>query len=390
MNLFYFILFLSIAIPFFVKNKRNGLIISFLLLFIPWGLQYQMTQDWHIYLIRWQHVNFNERIELDGGDERILEPLYVLFMKMCKPFSFYGFLIISAILELLMFYYYTKKYVSPAYYWVTIFLLMINVKYGLLLINTNRQTLALLLFMIGLLFFDKTNLDKSSNQKTNSLNIILYFVIGIILFSLSPKVHSSSNIIFWAIPIYFFAKYVKSPNRLSLFIILNFLFLLRYFVDAQQYQFAIYLNWDKVDLEGMDFMGKYLDEIDNSTGRTIVTIIELFFMNVFIYYYNKLGIMYRIFVLLWISNFILGGFLTGSIARVTLYFDIYLIFIIPKIFELMYEQFGKKNVIVNSIWMIIFAYFIFTFVKQMTNDTEGYYYYRWNNFKTIIESPEWI
>ena len=166
MNIFYLVLFFSIAIPIFVKNKKVGLLISFMLLLIPWGFQYQMTQDWDVHFLRWQHVNYNERIELDGGEERVLEPLYVLYMKMCKPFSFYGFLIISAVLELSMFFYYVKRYVSPNYYWVTIFLLMINVKYGLLLIDTNRQTLALLLSMAGIVFLDKSTLYKDSSFKS--------------------------------------------------------------------------------------------------------------------------------------------------------------------------------------------------------------------------------
>ena len=361
-----------------------GLIISFILLFIPWGLQYHMTQDWNIYLLRWQHVNYNERIELDGGEERILEPLYVLFIKMCKPFSYYGFLIISAILELSVFYYFMKKYVSPNLYWIAIFILMLNVKYGLLLINTNRQTLALLLSMVGIIYLDKSILNKSSIKSIN------YILLSILFFYLSPKVHSSSNIVFLIIPIYLFTRYVKSPNRLFLFLLFNILFLMRFWVDAQQYQLAIYLNWDKVELEGMDFMGKYLDEIENSSGSVIALIIDLFIMNATIYYYKKLGIIYRLFAILWILSFIMGGFLTSSLARVTLYFYVYLIFILPKIIELMYEQFGRKNLIVNCLWLIIFAYVIFTFGKQMSNDTEGYYYYRWSHFHTLFESPEWI
>ena len=75
-----------------------------LLLFIPWGFQYQLTQDWDVYVIRWMHVNFNERIELDGGEDRKLEALYVLILKACKPLSFYGFLILSAIFELYILY----------------------------------------------------------------------------------------------------------------------------------------------------------------------------------------------------------------------------------------------------------------------------------------------
>ncbi len=385
MNIFYLVLIFSIATPFFIKNKKVGLIISMLLLFIPWGLQYQMTQDWDVHFLRWQHVNYNERIELDGGEDRILEPLYVFFMKICEPFSFFGFLMISAVLELLMIYIFMKKYVPTKYYWISIFMLMLNVKYGLLLIDTNRQTLALLLFMAGILFFDKSSISKESQLKK-----FMFFLIGIVLFFMAPKVHSSSNIIFIAVPLYLYARYSKSPNRVTLFLLFNFLFLLRYFVDAQQYQFAIYLNWDKVDLEGMDFMGRYLDEIDNSTSSIFLTIIELFFMNLFIYYYNKFGIIEKLFALLWILSFIMSGFLTASLARVTLYFYVFLIFIIPKAIALMFEQFNEKNSIIYCIWTIIFAYCIFTFVKQMTNSTDGYYYYRWNNFQTLFEAPQWV
>lgn len=386
MNLFYIIIFLAISIPLILKNKKWGLIISMLLLFIPWGFQYQLTQDWDVYVIRWMHVNFNERIELDGGEDRKLEALYVLILKACKPLSFYGFLILSAIFELYILYIFIKKYVSPDYYWVVIFILMMKVEFGLLLIDTNRQSLSVFFLMLGMYIILNTQFPKSDYLKP-----FLLYIIGFTIILLSPRIHGTAALSFLIIPFYIYAKHVKNANRFILFVIFNFLFVLRYYVDAKQYQFGISLFMDSINIEGVDFFERYLDGLDNSVDKSSYNvIIEASIMNLSIYYYNKLPTAHRIFALMWFTSFVLDGFLIGSLGRIRMYFYIYFLFLIPKLMEYTYESFSEKNAVVRSIWALVLVYFLLSFIKQMTNDTEGYFYYRWSNFTTIFSAPEWI
>ena len=146
----------------FLENKRIALFISFVLLFIPWGLQFQATQDWDVNLLRWDFVNVNAKVGLDGED-RELEPLYTLILKLCKPLSFYGFLMLSGLVELSVIFLFIKKYVSPSYYWVAIFILMIKVNYGLLFINSNRQTLSVICVMVAVYFMINVSRIRTSS-----------------------------------------------------------------------------------------------------------------------------------------------------------------------------------------------------------------------------------
>ena len=149
MNLFYLSLILSFGFLFFMRDKHKALNISILLLTIPWCFQYQMTQYWDVNLLRWDFVNVNAKVGLDGED-RQLEPLYTWILQLCKPLTFYGFLIVCGVFELLVIYIFLKKFVPPKLYWISIFILMIKVNYGLLIINSNRQSIAVMMMMMGL------------------------------------------------------------------------------------------------------------------------------------------------------------------------------------------------------------------------------------------------
>ena len=79
MNLFYLCLIFSFTSFLFLRNKNVGLFITFILMIIPWCFQYQMTQDWDVNLLRWDFVNVNALVGLDGED-RQLEEYYVAIL----------------------------------------------------------------------------------------------------------------------------------------------------------------------------------------------------------------------------------------------------------------------------------------------------------------------
>ena len=385
MNLFYISLILTFASLLFLENKKIAFFISFVLLFIPWGLQFQATQDWDVNLLRWDFVNVNAKVGLDGED-RELEPLYTLILKACKPLSFYGFLMLSGLVELSVIFLFIKKYVNPSYYWVSIFILMIKVNYGLLFINSNRQTLSVICVMVAAYFMINAKLPKSLKDKN-----ILYIFLSVLMFIAAPKIHSSSYISYIIIPLYFLIKWVKSPNRIFLFALCNVLYVSRFLIDAENYQFFASLYLNSLHIEEINFFDKYLEGLDNENlvSSRFNQLVEWSMMNLLIFFYHKLSTEHRFFGAMWILSYLLGGFLMHTLARITVYFYIFLIFVAPRVFELINEKVDKKNILLLSIYLTTILFFLNNFRVNMTDDGEGRYYYKWHDFKTVFEAPDW-
>ena len=117
--MFYFLLIIAIGLPLVVpqRYKYVALIGSMLVLFIPWGLQYEMTQDWDMNFERWTMVNIEHRLEFESG--RVIEPLYAYLMTMFFPkFGFFTWLITCAVIELSVIFYFTRKYTLSSLYCV--------------------------------------------------------------------------------------------------------------------------------------------------------------------------------------------------------------------------------------------------------------------------------
>lgn len=385
MNLFYLSLILSFGFLFFMRDKHKALNISILLLTIPWCFQYQMTQDWDVNLLRWDFVNVNAKVGLDGED-RQLEPLYTWILQLCKPLTFYGFLIVCGVFELLVIYIFLKKFVPPKLYWISIFILMIKVNYGLLIINSNRQSIAVMMMMMGVFFMVKCKIPR----KLKDINTI-YAILSVSFFYAAPYIHGSAYISFILIPLYLLICIIKNPNRGIMMILFNILYLSRFFIDAGNYQFFASMYLDSLEVEGMDFFDKYLEGLDNESliSSRFNQAIEWFMMNLLIIYYNKFTRPERLFALSWIISYILGGFLMNTLARITIYFYVFLLFIAPRAFELLTEKVGNKNVFLISFYTIILVFFTNNFLDNMLDNGEGRYYYRWNDFKTLFEAPEW-
>ena len=385
MNLFYITLLFSFCFLLLLRDKQKALNLSFLLLTIPWCFQYQMTQDWDVNLLRWDFVNVNAKVGLDGED-RQLEPLYTWILQRCKPLTFYGFLILSGLFELFVIYIFLNKYVPPKLYWVSIFILMIKVNYGLLIINSNRQSIAIMMMMLGVYFMLKCNIPR----KIKDINTI-YILLFVSFFYAAPFIHGSAYISFALIPLYLLICFIKNPNRGILILIFNLLYISRFLIDAGNYQFfaSVYLN--SLEVEGMDFFDKYLEGLDNESlvSSRFNQTIEWLMMNLLIIFYNKFSRPERLFAMSWIVSYILGGFLINTLARITIYFYIFLLFVAPRAFELLTEKIGSKNVILISIYTITLIFYTTNFIDNMLDNGEGRYYYRWNDFKTLFEAPEW-
>ena len=386
MNLFYLCLILSFTSMLMIRNKKIGLLITFILMIVPWCFQYQMTQDWDVNLLRWDFVNVNALVGLDGED-RQLEPFYVFILERCKFLGFFGFLILCGLVELIVIFTFIRKYVSPGYYWVAVFILMMKVNYGLLLINSNRQTLSVISIMLGVYFMLKCRIPRALADKSN-----LYILNTLFFFYAAPRIHSSAYISYMLIPVYMLLCYVKRPNRVLLLVIFNGLYVSRFFVDAGSYQFFASMYLDSLEMDGMDFFDKYLEGLDNDdlVSSRFNQLVEWSMMNSIILCLHKMSNAHRLFGFAWIISYILGGFLIHTLARITIYFYVFLLFVAPRVFEIITDKFDKRNTILISIYITMVVFFVNNFRVNMVENDEGRYYYRWHDFKTLFEAPEWL
>ena len=104
--MFYFILFLAIFIPLILKGKYSSLIIAFMLLFIPWGLHYNMTQDWSGNLLSWNIINNSTSDVVYSHGDTAYESVYTFLVRLFHSIGFMGFQIVIALFALSVLYKY--------------------------------------------------------------------------------------------------------------------------------------------------------------------------------------------------------------------------------------------------------------------------------------------
>lgn len=375
--MFYIIIFLSIVIPLLSNNKKVGLRISFLLLFIIWGLQYEMVNDWPMNLSRWNSVNHQETIYRD------VEPLLAYLMSLAKPLTFFGWLMVCAVFELGTIYYFTRKFVIPKYYWLVIFVLMLRIDYGLLLINSNRQTISVILSMYAVLVLLKSEKYKFLRIKDIS---ILGLILAVLILYACTQIHTAAIMSFIIIPIYLFVKLVESPNIKILLIICNILFISKFFIDMTFLEPYLLNYLNDSNIEGFDEYLALLNISDN-TYSIVEQPLICAIINISLLYYDKMDLSYKYFSLLYVVGIIIDGYMSGNLSRSTQYLHIYIIFLIPILICYLNKVRGINFRVARKIlYIVIVCYIIYSFQKYVNTE----YYNNWNNFKTVFEAPKWL
>lgn len=367
--------------PLVSKNKSLGLLGSILILFIPFGLQYEAANDWPGNLERWQIITKYLSKDIIDNSGRELEGVYVYFVKLFKGGGFFGWLILSAIFELSIFYILVKKYVPKQYYWLAIFILMLRIDYGFLFINSNRQSLAVFTTVIASLILCKDNL-KFLSLKFKYINIIP----ATILIMVAMDIHTSAVVAFGLIPIYLIAKNLKDI-KLWLIIIFNLLFFSRFFFNASELQDTVLMYMDMYGIE--DAYDSYIDMMNSNYIKfsMIEQLLYFMIMNAALFLYKEFTVPKKFFALCTILSIVMGGFLYGNLGRICQYYYIYMIVLVPLIVATLPKtKFDKINKYQQPIYTLTIMYIIYAFIRDINMD----YYTGWMDFKTILSAPTWI
>lgn len=377
----FIIILVAILLPLISKNKSLGLLGSMFILFIPFGLQYEVANDWPGNLERWELITRFLSKDIFDDHGRKLEGVYVYFVKLFKGGGFFGWLILSAIFELSIIYIIAKRYVPRQYYWLLVFILMLRINYGLLFINSNRQSLAVFTTVIASLILCKDNL-KFLSLKFKYINIIP----ATILLTVAMNIHTSAVVAFGFIPIYLIAKNIKDIKQ-WIIIALNLIFISRFFFDASVLQDTVLMYMDLYGIQ--DSFDSYIRLMDSKIIKFSIfeQIIYMMIMNAALFMYKKFTLPSRYFALCTVLSILMNGFLYGNLGRICQYYYIYLIVLVPIIVSTLPEtNFKIIKKYSKPIYTIIIMYVVYSFMRDIHHE----YYINWTNFKTILSAPEWI
>ena len=392
---FWIIFILSILIPLIMNNKDRGLTLSLCLLFILWGLQYKVVNDWDANLFRWITINENRNFIA-----REIEYVYTLILKFCRPLTFFGFLMFSAFLELKTIHYFTKRYVVPDSYWITIFILMSRINLGLLMINSNRQSFALLVTMYASLFLIKI-VDK------NKLSVAFNYLAALFLIYISINIHKGAALSFLLLTFPLCIHYLNRINKWYILLIFSLPFFAKFFINISDY-----VNWVSNYIQASSLsrgFEHYGTEFNSNAGFSIF---EQFFNYMIIIcvalFFHHLSKAEKFFGLSVVFATIVQGYLTDTLLRTMQYFQIYTIFLIPNLINHINCIFGiscnkgyitlrykanvklkKYSLFVKIVYFAAIAFCVLSLIKYIyivDFDT----WHGWRNFKTIFESPKWI
>lgn len=377
---FFFIVSISVLIPLILKNKKWGLRISVILIFFLFGFQYEIVNDWNSNIVRWYYVNEGGIDTATGFD---LEPFFVWLMKLAKPITFFGWLILTAAIFLYLIYVYTNFYVPQNYYWLTIFALMSNVGYGVLFINSNRQCISLCLVLVGVLFM--------ISERRFKIKIPLFriewtkYALALFFFYLGSQCHSAAYISFLLLPIWIISHFFKGNQWIILAIICNFLYFMRAFIDVTWIQNYVDLFISVSDLGNVE---DYLDSMDSSESITTLSggLTNFSIITMICYYYRKLTPIMKFFTISWYFGFLISNYFTGNVNRLGEYFYIFFIFVIPNI---LFHVMNTKNSMVKHLEIIAFTIYLGYGSIHCYTQMQTRLYHRWLNYKSIFEAPKW-
>lgn len=378
--IFFSTVIISVLIPLIFSNKKWGLRISIILLFCLLGFQYELVNDWGSNIARWYYVNEGGQDTATGFE---LEPLFVWLMKLAKPITFFGWLILTAAFFLSVIYIYARRFVPQKYYWLTIFALMSSVGYGVLFINSNRQCLSLSFVLIGVLFMIsgkeyKLKIPFIKSEWTKYVLALLFFYLG-------SQCHSAAYISILLLPIWWVSHKFKGNYWILLAIICNILYFARAFIDVTWIQNYVNLFVSASDVGDVEGYFEYMNSSDSTTtlsgGITSFAIITIV-----CYYYRELSKVMKFFAISWFFGYLISSYFTGNVNRLGEYFYIYFIFLIPNILSTIVKtKFNLTKYIGIFAFVIYIGYNSIHCYTQMQTKM----FFRWLDYQSVFDAPKW-
>ena len=304
-------------------------------------------------------------------------------LKVLKPITFYGWLMLSAASFLFLIYKFTRYYVSPRYYWLTILTMMLNVEYALLIINSNRQCISMIFVLVGVLFLlGNFNLDIKIPFSPKKLN---QYIFCIFFLFLGSQCHSAAYLSFLLVPIYFFARKYNGNNWIILAVICDFIFLGRIFLNTSWIQNYVSVFSAALNIGDTDYYTEWFDNqlIDISISYTFVYCVIIALIA---YSYRKMNFAMKFFSVSWYIGWTIASYFTGNINRLGEYFYIFGLFVIPYMFSYIISMKGNLKKYIGILCLLLFIGYTAAHSWTQMNTI---YYERWLDYKSVFDAPRW-
>ena len=319
------------------KYKQKCLSFVFIILTIFLGIRYMFGSDYISYLSQYniikQGVDYSYSwYESILFNETPSEPGWVLINRCFASSSFAFLVFVLTVIECYFLYKYIRRYVSPCWYWFSIFLFMVNPSNMLTCISMMRQYLAMTIFLIAIRYI--------FNGK-----FIKYFI----LILTATFIHTSSIIL---LPVYLLRNINFSVFRKKSIIYTATLILVLWYIWGASLCGDIINN-----LLGIGLFQRYelyaLDDTGSiSLGLSTIVYVLLFYFGIGVIKYSSNEEAILILISL-IGILVLPlGVNISLISRLSFYFTYALIFVCPIIFD----KIKRKGIRYLLIIMMIFFY----------------------------------
>lgn len=131
------------------EEKATGLKVAFIIIFVFLALRYDFGNDYRNYIDGFEEIAGHTKIFLT---EAQWEPgwrfLHVLF----KPFGFFAMVATIALFNCIVYYRLIRRFVPPKYYWLAVFIYVLDPYLMLVHSSMMRQALAILFFLLSIDF----------------------------------------------------------------------------------------------------------------------------------------------------------------------------------------------------------------------------------------------
>ena len=365
----YFFIFLIIIVPYFARSERqrsSSLVFSFSLMFFLAAFQYDLTCDWSGYVEIWNAINGNDLLYKED-----LEFFYSLFLKVCRPFGFYFFLAITAVFYCYVLYRLVRKRVDSKYYWVFLMTFMLEVNCFFMLVDTNRQTLALMFVMLA---FETIimGLEAYSTKKV----IFKSYILAIALLFIGVNIHRATFVALplLLIPPIFRLKIWNKPYiALIVFFCIYFaskLFPVEQFSQMLQLFFADRSNLMTSYASGIierDFARGITSEVRNLTFLLSIGLL-----------FNKMNLFEKCTSACFLLFASMELYIPGNAFRGMMYYYIY----IPFLASVLYKNIRISPLRITFL-IVILLYYMRKFIPGIQNE----YYYKWLDLDFVFFHP---
>lgn len=315
-----------------IKILKNGLLLSFFVLFIFLALRYDYGNDYWMYQTGFDIINGSQYLDI-FSESIHFEPGWVILCILFKPFGFFVMIAFLSFLYCYVLYVLIRDYVPVKLYWFAIFILVFTPGNFLVHLSTMRQTLVIVIFIYSLRFIFKRQL-------------LLYCAFIL----LATTFHSSAFIL---LPVYFIQYIPFRINKWSGGVLITLYILL--FLIGQQLR-------PLINLIIISFHEGYLiyddDGIINSgLGLVLNSFLFLLILINDKYYENKQSFLFKLAIVsCMIAPF---GVIIMLIGRIQMYFSVILIVVYPLVYDSIKPKFLKMTFLAILVVFSLFAFFEF-------------------------------